>query len=64
MNKISEYLMNEHVMIDEKGRISTKNGPSIVFILKTWIIHKLVGSAVHEQRAHKESTKGNTYGWF
>ncbi len=64
MNKISENFTNEHVMIDKEGHISTKNGPSITFIVKTWIIHKLVGSGVHEQRAHKKSTKGRNYGWF
>jgi len=39
----------EEVTIDINGRISTKDA-SLIFIVKTWLIHCLTGSEVCEQR--------------
>ena len=44
------YPAFEEVTIDKNGHISTKHGPSMGFVLKTWIFHKITLSAVSEQR--------------
>jgi hypothetical protein len=44
------YPAFEEVTINKDGHISTKNGPSIGFIVKTWMYHKLTLSAVSEQK--------------
>jgi hypothetical protein len=39
----------EEVSIDNDGHISTRDA-SLLFIVKTWIIHCLTGSEVYEQK--------------